>query len=111
MINDDQTIPVAGSATMKLTKPSPLCRSAMLRLGNPHRFTDHVDGVVLVADAVLIGPGTDCHVRSNQLLDRIVITQRDGNWFGRLGLAGEFTQLPLGQRWKLSSMTMTLEAA
>ena len=111
LINDGQTLPIAGSASMKLTKPSPLCGTAALSLGHPHRFIDHVDGVVLFADALLIGGQTDCHIRATALTDRVVLTRRDAKWVARIGLTGEFTQLSLGERSKLSSITMTLESA
>ncbi len=111
LINHGQILPIPGSASMKLTKPSPLCGSATLRLGNPHRFIDHVDGVVLFADALLIGPDTDCHIRATTFTDRVVLTRRDTKWMARVGLAGEFTQLSPGKRLALPGVTMTLEVA
>ena len=111
LVNDGQTIPVTGSADMKLRKPSPLCATAMLSVSQPHRFTDHVDGVLLVADAILLGPDADCHIRSGGLTDRVVMTLRDKEWLARVGLTGEFTQLSLGKRLTFPTMTMTLESA
>lgn len=111
LITDGQTLPIPGSAAMKLTQPSPLCRSATVSLGDPHRFVDHVDGVVLVSEALLIGPDADCHIRSTSLAERVVLTQRESSWHARAGLTGEFAQLSLGQRLTLPSLTMTLEVA
>ena len=111
LLLDGQTLPISGSAAMQLVKPSPLCGSAMLSLLKPHRFVDHVDGVLLVAEALLIGPGADCHIRSGGLTDRVVMTRRENDWLARVGLAGDFTQLSLGKRLTFATMTMTLESA
>tara|TARA_R110002049_G_scaffold4601_5_gene32326 strand:+ start:459162 stop:459692 length:531 start_codon:yes stop_codon:yes gene_type:complete len=111
LISDGQTLPIPGSAAMTLTKPSPLCRSARLNLSPPHRFADHMDGVVLVADALLIGPDSDCHIRTGGVEDRIVLTRRNTDWLARVGLTGEFTQLSIGNRLTFPSLTMTLETA
>ena len=111
LIDHGQSVPIPGSASMKLTRPSPLCGSATLSLRHPHRFIDHVDEVLLFADSLLIGADADCHIRATDLSERVVVTRRDGKWMARAGRTGEFTQLSIGMRSNVSSITMTLEAA
>jgi hypothetical protein len=94
-----------------MSQPSPLSNSATLKLHPPHRFHQHVDGVVLVDETLLIGPQADCHVRCHQLADRAVITRRGEKWLGKLGLASDFVELPCGDRISLQSLAITLEKA
>ena len=111
LITDGQSVPIQGTATMILSQPSPLCSSATLLLKAPHRFGDHVDAVVLVSDTLLIGSASDCHIRTPQDIERIVMTRRDGRWMTRSGLTGDFVELSPQSRQTLSSLTMTLEQA
>jgi hypothetical protein len=110
-ISDGQPIPIRGSAVLLLSKPSPLCDSAVLTLRAPHRFEGHVDGVVLAIDSLLVGPGSDCHIRYRESLDRAVLTRRGERWLARTGLSGDFEELVPGQRTTLRSLAMTLEQA
>ena len=96
---------------MTMKQPSPLSTSATLTLRPPHRFADHVDGVVLVHETLLIGPQTDCHIRCDQGVDRVVLTHRQGQWLGKVGMASDFEELRPGTRINLDSLAMTLEAA
>jgi hypothetical protein len=111
LITSGQPIPIQGSAVIRLLQPSPLCDSAVLTLSPPHRFDEHVDGVVLVNDTLLVGPGPDCHIRCRESSDRAILTRRDNRWLAKAGLAGDFEELCPGQRKTLRSLAMTLEMA
>ncbi len=109
LITSGQTLPVPGSAALTLRQPSPLCDSAVLSLSPPHRFDQHVDGVVLVNETLLVGPTPDCHIRCRESSDRAVLTRRGDRWLAKAGLAGDFEPLEPGQRITLRSLAMTLE--
>ena len=94
-----------------LEQPSPLCDSAVVKLGPPHRFDQHVDGVVLVNETLLVGPSPDCHIRCRESTDRAVLSRKGGRWLAKAGLAGDFEELCPGQRMTLRSLAMTLEEA
>ncbi len=111
LITSGRPLPIPGSACVTLQTPSPLSSSATLTLTAPHRFADHVDGVVLVDQTLLIGPQPDCHIRCHQLDDRIVLTCRGDTWMGKVGLAADFEELVPGNRVTLQSLAMTLEKA
>lgn len=111
LINGGQPLPVPGSAVATLEQPSPLSDSAVLKLSVPHRFDQHVDGVVLVNQTMLVGPGPDCHIRCRESTDRAVLTRRGGRWLAKAGLAGDFEELCPGQRTTLRSLALTLEEA
>lgn len=111
LISAGRPLPIAGTATITMSKPSQLTNSATLQLKPPHRFHEHVDGVVLVDETLLIGPQTDCHVHCHQASDRAVLNRRDGRWLGKVGLAGDFEELHPGTRATMGSLAMTLEQA
>lgn len=111
LITSGQPIPIQGSAVVSLVQPSPLCDSAVMTLKAPHRFDEHVDRVVLVNETLLVGPGSDCHVRYREAQDRAVLTRRGDRWMVKAGLAGDFQELSPGERTTLRSLAMTLEQA
>ena len=111
LLASKQSLPIQGSASAHLSCPSPLSCSASLLLSAPHRFDEHVDGVVLVDETLLIGPHRDCHIHSRLIEQKAVITRRDSGWFGRVGITGEFMEIPLGHRIQLDNLAMTLELA
>ena len=63
LLQSSDIVPIDGSATLRLNKPSPLSGSAILTLDPPHRFDHHVDQMLLVDQTVLIGPSSGDHIR------------------------------------------------
>lgn len=111
LITASQPLPIEGSAVISLIQPSPLCESAVLSVRPPHRFDQHVDGVVLVNETLLVGPTADCHIRCRESSDRAVITRKDDRWLAKTGLDGDFAEFCPGQRMNLRTLAMTLEQA
>jgi len=81
----------------------------VLKINPPHRFDDHVDAVVLLADSILIGVTQDCHLRCPNTLDRLVLTLRNGSLQVKKGRGGEFQPLVAGHRVVVESTALTLE--
>ena len=111
LLTDGTHVPVDGSALMTLGKPSQLSDTAVLSLNGPHRFDQHVDGVVLVRETILVGPGSDCHLRCRDASDRVVLQLKGNQWYAKAGLLGDFQRLEVGSRVVLQSLAMTLELA
>ncbi|NND95962.1 MAG: hypothetical protein HKN47_01380 [Pirellulaceae bacterium] len=109
LITPPQSLPISGSANMTLNCPSPLSNSATISLRGPHRFIGHVDGAVLVNETMLIGPTSDCHIRTMEYPDRAILVCRDGVWQAKVDSEKAFVTLPLGERITLQSLAMTLE--
>lgn len=111
LLTDGTPIPIPGSALMTLGKPSQLSDTAVLSLNGSHRFDQHVDGVVLVRETVLVGPGSDCHMRCRTASDRAILQLKDNQWYAKAGLLGDLQQFEVGQRVLIQSLAMTLERA
>ncbi len=77
------------TCAMTFTEPVPGCRSALLTLEGARRLPMAVDGVLLMADMLVLGPGEKVHVQMPDLAEPLYLfRQKD-----RLGVrwAGEFT--------------------
>lgn len=110
LLHPPMTVPIPGSACLTLHRPSPLSRSASLRITPPHRFVGHVDQVILVADSVLIGPSSACHIHCRQLSQRWILTP-NGQDLRLHGPAGEpAREIRQGVRIEIDQMAMRFEA-
>ncbi len=114
LVTHGQVLPIAGSASVQLTQPSPLTATAVLDVRAPHRFDEHIDRVVLVADTLLIGPSAECHIRCDHSknsgsgpTERLIMTRKGDRWLA--GPVGDLHELVVGQSTQLQSVTMTLE--
>lgn len=69
----ESLIPLSSRVLLRFRIPSVLSSSAVLTPHSPHRFVPHADGVVLLADRMLLGPGSDSHIRCRGIADRLVL--------------------------------------
>lgn len=77
----ESLIPLSSRVLLRFRIPSVLSSSAVLTPHSPHRFVPHADGVVLLADRMLLGPGSDSHIRCRGIADRLVLyTSNNGLW-------------------------------
>ncbi|MCH1441151.1 MAG: hypothetical protein L7W43_15925 [Rubripirellula sp.] len=111
LLTNGSQVPVQGSALMTLGKPSQLSDTAVLSLAGPHRFDQHVDGVVLVRETILVGSGADCHLRCRDASDRAILQLKENQWYAKAGVLGDFQRLEVGCRVVIQSLAMTLEQA
>ena len=111
LIKPQSPLPIAGSAEMTLSCPSPLCNSATLNLRDPHRFEGHVDGVVLADHLLLMGPTPDCHIRTSDFPEQIILMGRENQWHAKPKNENSLHPLPVGERVSIGTLAMTLERA
>ena len=81
VLSDDCEITVGGSVRVGFCVTTPLSASARLSFLSEHRPAGAVDGVVLMAQTCLMGPGPENHVRCPQWPTSLVLVR------GRSGLA------------------------
>lgn len=117
LIRPGQSLPISGSANVRLEKPSPLSASALLKLDPPHRFDGHVDAVLLVERTLLIGPQGSDHIRCCGIESSAVLVLRPGGWQARLqptaasdaAAGGAWCDVVPGRRISLGDLDMMLE--
>ena len=79
-LKSNYEIELAGRVKMHFRTPSVLSASAVLDFLSDHRPSQHVDGVILMDETCLLGPGTENHVRCPGWSESVLLF-RKGNQF------------------------------
>lgn len=67
---------------LRFTVPSPLSRTSVVGIESGHRTADRCDGLILLEETCLIGPGEQCHIRCENWDETIVLFERDDRlWY------------------------------
>lgn len=67
-----------GAVRLRFRRPNPLTATATLAVVSDHRTEPRYDGVVLLAEACVFGPGGDSHIRCREWEDTVLLFRRDG---------------------------------
>jgi hypothetical protein len=80
---------LGGSCQLQFTQPVPVSATARLDIVSGHRLSLAVDAVLLMADTLVMGPGTQVHIRVPDMKQSVVLFRQKEN----LGLRcpGPFT--------------------
>ncbi len=62
---------------LRFRLPSSLSTSAVIEFASDHRPSQRTDGIVLLDQTCLIGPGSDQHIRCRRAEDSVVLFRRD----------------------------------
>ena len=74
---DGYTIRLGGNVELRFRLPSVLSNAAALEFLSDHRPVYSVDGVIMMEETCLIGPGRDQHIVCPQWSESIVLFRRD----------------------------------
>lgn len=74
---DGDELQLGRDVRLRFRSPSSLSTSAVLEFVSDHRPSQRTDGVVLMDQTCLIGPGSDQHIRSRGAEDSVVLFRRD----------------------------------
>ena len=75
-LSDGAMIELGRSVRLRFRQPSALSLSARLDFVSDHRPTHAVDGVVLLADTCLLGPGDDNHIVCHDWLGQVLLVRQ-----------------------------------
>jgi tetratricopeptide (TPR) repeat protein len=79
LLQQNDRITLGGSCQLQFRQPSPLSHSARLDLVSGHRLPVAVEAVLLMADALLLGPDTQAHVSLPDIQKPVVLFRhKDG---------------------------------
>lgn len=67
-----------GGVRLRFSRPNALTTTATLSVASDHRTEPRYDGIVLVAEACLFGPGREAHVRCRGWEETVILFRRDG---------------------------------
>lgn len=103
----EKTNPNSSEPRLRLHKPSPLSRTAVLTLDPPHRFVAPVDGILLVDKMILIGADRSSHIRASRLVEALIMIKRGADWTIRQKDAPSRIMVE-GERIEIGELVMTL---
>ena len=89
LLRDGSVIELAPGVRLQFRRPHALSNTATLSFLSRHRFQPHVDGVVLMAEACIMGPKPQSHIVCKQWGDDVVLMRQGDDLAVRT--AGEFT--------------------
>lgn len=84
LLGNQSQMQFGSRVTMRLVKPHPLSSSARLEMVSLHRFQPRVDGVVLLADSCILGPGSSSHVRCPEWDRDLLLFKQESQWFFKI---------------------------
>jgi hypothetical protein len=73
---DGSQIELGTAVKLVFRRPHPLSATARLDLVSRHRTQPAVDGVILMADSCVLGPGANAHVRCDDWTEEVVLAGR-----------------------------------
>jgi len=79
-LRDGAEIRLGRSVRLVFHQPSVLSGSGRLSFQSDHRPSHSLDGVILVDDTCLLGPGRDCHIRCPEWDDSVILIHRRSDW-------------------------------
>jgi hypothetical protein len=82
-LNNNYEIELGNSVKLKFRLPTALSASATLGFVSDHRPARSVDGVVLMDETCLLGPGPENHIRCPLWTESIVLYRKDGQFYCR----------------------------
>lgn len=82
LMNGDE-LQLGRDVRLRFRLPSSLSTSAVLEFVSDHRPSQRTDGVVLMDQTCLIGPGSDQHIRCRGAADSVVVFRRDDALWAR----------------------------
>jgi hypothetical protein len=119
LLKHGQQLSLGSAVVVKLTVPHRYSATARLDLVSRHRTQPWSDAVILVADTIILGPGSTSHIVVPHLDQEVVLCRRENGWTirssGNIEVDGEVrrNQAELASRGRIvgDGFSMTLETA
>lgn len=80
LLRSSDEIVLGQRVRLKFSQPTPLSGTARLELPGWGRFQPRVDGILLLAEACILGPGPGCHVCCPHWNSEVRLVRRDTGW-------------------------------
>ena len=114
---DGQLLKMGRAVALYFRKPSPLSGTARLELASRHRTQPPVDGVLLMADCVIVGPGPQSHIVCPRWDQQLILYHSGGQLYCRSPIpltvdgveVGMQAAIHRGARITADSVTFVLE--
>lgn len=87
LMADGQVLQLGNSVRVRFRQPHPLSRSARLEWVSHHRTQPATDGVVLLAETCLLGPGKQNHIVCPNWTHDLILFRHGGQWHARCAVS------------------------
>ena len=82
-LGHDAHIELSGGVQLRFRRTHPYSMTARLDFLSPHRTHPSTDGIVLLAEACVLGPGPNCHVQCRDWSKELVLYRQQGGLYCR----------------------------
>jgi len=82
-LRNGDIIRLGQTVELEFHQPSPVSATARLAVVSRHRLPMAVDGVLLMAETCIVGPGRQAHVRAPSMADPVVLYRQGGSLWCR----------------------------
>jgi hypothetical protein len=83
LLTSGDLVTLGRTVRLQFRKPSPLSATAVLALASHHRLEPSADGVLLMGDSCILGPGPGCHIVCPDWTRELVLFRRGAELFIR----------------------------
>jgi hypothetical protein len=80
LLGSGARLELGDSVVLRFIRPHPLSATARLEFLSRHRTQPLVDGVLLVAESVILGPNPRAHIVCPDWSRDLVLYRREGQW-------------------------------
>ena len=116
-LSSQTKVQLGPKTTLTLDQPSPLSRTAILKISPAGRTMEQLNGVVLLDQLLLIGAGSNVHINSPHWQETGVLIYRNGTvrFRSSMGLSPESSrevvdvELPWSRHWEWNEIGIYLE--
>ncbi|HVJ87381.1 MAG TPA: hypothetical protein VM452_17110 [Caulifigura sp.] len=77
LLRAGETFEIGGGVELRLRVPNPLSHTAVLDIVSSHRTEPRFNGVILLDQVCVLGPGADAHIRSPLWPTPLILFRRD----------------------------------
>ena len=83
LLASNRTFEMGESVSLRYTRPHPWSSSAVISFESRNRTHPWSDAVLIAGDTIILGPGSQAHIRCPRWEHEVILVRRDGGWFCR----------------------------
>jgi len=83
LLVSNKTFQMGDSVSLRYSRPHPWSNSAVISFESRNRTHPWSDAVLIAGDTIILGPGSQTHVRCPRWEHEVILVRREGQWFCR----------------------------
>jgi hypothetical protein len=108
LVKNGDKIGLSNRVEISFEQPNPCSSTALLKIISRHRWSESLDGVLLMGQTCLLGRSSKSHIRVRQSDSDLLLYRSDDQWLARLNETTQYsTKNELADTVRSSSVTLT----